>query len=108
LLDLHIGRVFLGPLDFRHHLLGDLLPCACKSDGSFFGWAGGEDRDDVLSGRLAADWHEEKRESSQQKHHTVHEAFDEITQHLVGISVSAPHETPQFSVTFTLPQEMAR
>jgi len=36
----------------------------------------------VLSGRLVADGDEKEREASEEEHDTVHEAFDEITQHL--------------------------
>lgn len=85
--DLHVGRVFLGPFDFSHHLFGDLLAGASEGDGGFFGGSGGKNRDDVLRGRLVAYGDEEKGECSEQKHDTVDEAFDEITEHEVGVSV---------------------
>ena len=77
-----------------------------ECDSRFFGGACRENRDDMLSGCLVADGHEEKGEASEEKHDTVYEAFDEITQHLVGISVRATCEAPQFSATFVRRQEI--
>lgn len=61
----------------------------------------------MLSGCLVAHGHEEKGEAAEEEHDTVHEAFDEITQHLVGISVRATCGNPQFSGTFVLGHEMS-
>lgn len=36
----------------------------------------------MLGSRLVADRHEEEREAPEEEHDAVHEAFDEITQHL--------------------------
>ena len=107
--DLHVGRrgrVFLGTFDFSHDLSGHLPTSARECDGRFFGGTRRENRDEVLGGCLVADRHEEKGEASEEKHDTVYEAFDEITQHLVGISVRATCEAPQFSATFVRRQEI--
>jgi hypothetical protein len=53
-----------------------------KRDGGFFGWSGRENSHDVLSGRLVADRDEKEREAPEEEDDSVHEAFDEITQHL--------------------------
>lgn len=108
--DFHVGGrgwVFLGTFDFGHDLSGHLPTSTRECDSGFFGGTGREDRDEVLGGCLVADRHEEKREAPEEEHDTVHEAFDEITQHLVGISVRVTCEAPQFSATFVRAQKMS-
>lgn len=91
--------VFPGPFDFGHDLSGHLSTGAGESDGGFFGWFCRENRDEVLRGRLVAYGHEKKRERAEEQHDTVHEAFDEITQHLVEFRLGAKGKRPQFSAT---------
>ncbi len=89
--------VFPGTFNFDHHLIGELFSGASEGDGGFFGWASREDRDQMLSARFVTDRHQEEREASEKQHDTVHEALDEISEHLVVSRLDVLGVFPQFS-----------
>ena len=68
-----------------HDLFGHLFAGASEGDGGFFGWLCREDGDEVLGGRLVADGDEKEREAPEEEHDAVHEAFDEVTEHLIVV-----------------------